>query len=117
MYEYRARLSRVIDGDTVDLQVDLGFHMKADLRFRVLGINTPELRGGTVDSRMVAQAAKARVRELLTCDGLDWPLQIKTTKSDSFGRWLAEIWFPHPDGLASLAAVLLEEGLAVPYEK
>ncbi|GAG20500.1 unnamed protein product, partial [marine sediment metagenome] len=46
MYTYRAKLDRVVDGDTVDLFVDLGFNICIKDRFRLLGIDTPELRGG-----------------------------------------------------------------------
>jgi len=114
-YEYRARLRRVVDGDTVDLDVDLGFYLTASLRFRVLGIDTPELRGGTAESKARAREAKDRVEELLSC-GEGFPLMIRTRKADSFGRWLAAIYYPADDTLElwrSLAETLIAEGLGV----
>ena len=120
VYEYRARLSRVVDGDTVDLEVDLGFHMKADLRFRVLDLDTPELRGGTDESKAKARLAKERVQELLSSEmySVDWPLVIRTRKADSFGRWLAAIWIEPKEGVSiNLAEKLILEGHGVPWRK
>jgi len=144
MYEYRADCRRVVDGDTIDLDVDMGFYMKAGLRFRVLYIDTPELRRGDDAHKARGRAASARVVAIMeeARDFLgDFPLVIRTEKADSFGRWLAEIMVPEsipsiagvrcpfldnkdPDGdyidptaMISLADVLLREKHAVPYKK
>jgi len=112
---------RVVDGDTVDLQVDLGFHMKADLRFRLLGVDTPELRPrkGTeeerAEERKRAQEAKAYVQEWMDERAGEWPLLIKTQKADGFGRWLAEIYCE--DYQLSLSDQLIQVGLGEVYEK
>ncbi len=119
-YTYRAAMVRVVDGDTVDLQIDLGFYMKADLRFRIAGIDTPELRGGTPETKAAARDAKRRVMELLEPNAYDdtYPLIIHTKKADSFGRWLATVQYPGPDGqLFSLGATLIAEGHAVEYKR
>ena len=119
MYEYRASCLRVVDGDTVDLRVDMGFHMAATLRFRLLGVDAPELFRGKGDKAQ-AHAAKLFVEQVLMKDTMasgPWPLRIQTQKADSFGRWLATIWIQHPGGPErELGAMLMEEGLAVPYE-
>ena len=84
------------------------------MRFRVLGVDTPELRGGTDETKAAAKLAKARVEELLADAGEGFPLTIVTKKADSFGRWLAAIYFiDHEDKEESLAAVLIAEGLGV----
>lgn len=57
MYEYRATLDRVVDGDTVYLVVDLGFHIQVRMSFRLLGIDTPEVRGEERPEGLVAKAA------------------------------------------------------------
>lgn len=134
MYEYRACPQRVVDGDTIDLLVDMGFHMTATLRFRVLGIDTPEIRRGTDEEKVAGQAAKARVEELMKHaveeKGL-WPIRVRTEKADSFGRWLADIYLPSDltclDGMwrfqsgheesVTLSKVLLHEGHAKVYVK
>ncbi len=45
MYEYRARITRVIDGDTVEAEIDLGFHVSLTVTLRLAGINAPETKG------------------------------------------------------------------------
>jgi len=120
MYEYRARCLRVVDGDTADLQVDLGFHLKADLRFRLKDVDTPELRGGTDESKEAAQKAKAFVHQLLVDDlriSVPWPLRIVTEKADSFGRWIATIYIKahNHSPEVNLGEALLEAELAEPY--
>jgi micrococcal nuclease len=85
MYEYNAVLDRVVDGDTVDLIVDLGFRIKAHYRFRLLGIDAPEPRGATKTEGL---AAKAWLEEAL--EGKD--LIVHSEKSEKYGRWLAKIW-------------------------
>ena len=132
IYEYRAKCVRVIDGDTVDLDVDLGFHMRALTRFRLLGVNTPELRGGDADTKLAAQAAKKRAQELLFAvpedNSFPVDLLIHTEKADSFGRWLASVMIFTdtlpliPDGPTlpawiSISDILIYEGLGLPYRK
>lgn len=112
-YTYEAKLVRVVDGDTVDLDVDLGFYMTARLRFRILGVDTPELRGGTAESKRKAREAKKFVEDELTA-AHDKTLDIVTEKADSFGRWLADIYYTKPDGVPrSLADELILNGHGV----
>lgn len=82
-YDYAVtRIMRVVDGDTVDLEIDLGFYLKSTLRFRLLGCDSPE--------RHEAGWAEctAFTREWLTA-GFPNGLRAITYKSDDFGRWLA----------------------------
>lgn len=109
MYTYKASLMRVVDGDTCDLAVDVGFHMTATLRFRLLGIDTPEVRGTTKEAGLAAKAAL----EGLLAKG---PLLIRTEKGDSFGRWLADISVGVGDATFDVATEMLRLGHAVPYE-
>lgn len=87
MFEYRAKLSRVIDGDTVDLTVDMGFHCSITERFRLLDYNAPEMYalGGAV--------AKRQLEYLLTGK----PLILYSTKQDGFRRWLAALYVEGED--------------------
>ena len=125
IYEYRAKCLRVIDGDTVHLEVDLGFRMSTEHHFRLLGIDTPELRGGTVESKNKAQQAKRRVKELLFVDPdectTSFDLLIHTEKADSFGRWLAKVMvFTDLEPVAQwvdISDILIKEGHGVPYAK
>ena len=66
MYEYRARVLKVIDGDTVDVDIDLGFGVwLKDERVRIKGIDTPESRTRDKVEKKFGLAAKARLKELL----------------------------------------------------
>lgn len=99
---YPATIRRWVDGDTVDLDVDLGFHMHALLRFRLQGVNTPE-RGEPGWAEATAY-----------CNGLapaGTHVMASTLKDgDKYGRWLTIIRIP--DMELSVNARLLEDGMA-----
>ena len=89
---FRARALRVIDGDTVDVEIDQGLHCRRIERLRLLGVNTPEMQKPT---REAGEAAKAFTSRWVVRDGLEsdpFPLVIQTVKADVFGRYLADIW-------------------------
>lgn len=112
IWAYRARVERVIDGDTIDLTIDAGFRSTREERVRLLGVNTPEVRGAT---RQAGVAARTFVEDWLSrvADGDEWPLIVQTHKGDAFGRYLGRIWRRH-DG-ACLNDTLLMAGHAVPF--
>ena len=85
-YNYVAKLGRVVDGDTVDLDVDLGFHCTLHLRFRLLGVDTPE-RG----HKDFQDASDALHRLFLTHANLDGYVHVESFKTGKYGRWLATI--------------------------
>jgi micrococcal nuclease len=106
MYEYNARLIRIVDGDTVWLRVDLGFRTWIESDFRLHGINAPEVHGAT---REAGLAAAAYLRERLTGK----VLRIESKGLDKYGRWLAII---HADGNElSINRLLMDAGHAVPF--
>jgi len=115
IFVYRARLLRVIDGDTCDLVIDLGFHLHATLRFRLLGIDTPELNSKDITERERAVAATQALASMLTQGGGDWPLLVRTQKADSFGRWLADVWVEGAG--VHVNQKLLDDGYAVPFKR
>ena len=104
MYEYRARVKRVVDGDTVDFVVDLGFSVHITIRTRLLGVDTPE-RGHedwnkatnkciellqSVGSPSTAQHRfRSVLQSRLAVEGTE--VTIKTSKTGKYGRWLVEI--------------------------
>ena len=112
IFAYRARALNVVDGDTVDLFIDLGFRMTSTQRVRLLGVNTPELHSPDLSVRERAVAAKQFLMSMLLIGG-DWPLIVQTAKSDSFGRWLADIWVAG----THVNNALLEKGHAVPFKR
>lgn len=121
---WRAQPTYVVDGDSVHLFVDTGFYGYKLLKFRLLDIDTPELRSKDEEEKVKAKEAKVAVQEMFDIyektwkvDLRHWPLRIETEKADSFGRWLARIFFMNDGREISVGAELLREGLAVPYEK
>lgn len=96
MYRYAAKLIRVVDGDTVWMDVDLGFTVHVNICFRLLGINSPELIGSDPAG---GRAAKAHLEQLLAQGALTLRSE-KPLKTDKYGRWLADITVTRPDGTA-----------------
>ena len=91
MYEYRARIVRVIDGDTVEAEVDLGFHISSRMRLRLFGINAPEIKGPT---RPAGLAARDYLQNLIdTHTDSNHELMIRTQKdaTEKYGRCLATL--------------------------
>ena len=117
MYQYRAACVRVVDGDTIDFQIDLGFFLTQVCRVRLRGINTPELHGETAEK---GREAKAYVEFLLQKAAT---ILLRTYKTEKFGRWLADVWVSdvkidpegYPDLLKypTLNQILLNQNLAV----
>jgi len=105
MFEYNARVVRVIDGDTLEVDIDMGFSTVLHKeKVRLLGIDTPELRAKDLDERKRAQEAKAFVEELLP-EGTEVVLRTKKDKKGKYGRYLADVWL---DGNRHLTAILKE---------
>jgi len=86
MYQYRAKIIDVYDGDTVTAMVDLGFYHFQQMKFRLYGINTPEIRGEEREKGLV-------VRDILRAMILDKDVTINSykDKQEKYGRYLANI--------------------------
>ena len=65
MYTYEAKVIKVVDGDTIDALIDLGFDMHKSIRVRLVGINSPESRTRDLEEKKRGLAAKARLKEIL----------------------------------------------------
>jgi len=107
-YQYRAHVTNVVDGDTIDATVDLGFTVSVSVRFRLNGLDTPELTSSDPSTREAANKAKQFVTEKIK----DKDIILQSVKQDKYGRWLANIYLA--DG-SQLNQILLENHLAVPY--
>ena len=91
MYEYKCKIRKVVDGDTVDVDIDLGFGgWLRKQRVRLVGIDTPESRTKDLEEKKYGLAAKEFLTKWVTSGGLT----IKTTKDarGKFGRILGELW-------------------------
>ena len=115
MYEYKAKLVKVVDGDTVDVDIDLGFGVwLKDERVRIMGIDTPESRTSDKVEKVFGLASKERLKELL---GKDCILKTFAAKDGEdmkgkFGRILGDFIL---DDDRLVTEVLIEEGHAVKY--
>ena len=116
MYEYKCKIRKVVDGDTVDIDIDLGFGVWLnDERVRIMGIDTPESRTSDPIEKIFGMAAKERVQHLLSNESV----LISKVKGDGneemrgkFGRILGDFRTPQGDLLTSK---LMAEGHAVAY--
>jgi micrococcal nuclease len=131
LWHYRAKIVRVIDGDSVEALIDKGFGDYRREHLRLHGIDTPELRPrkGTPEERLAekAEALRAKNRVIQLVEGRE--VVIRSHKAGKYGRWLATIFLPPEDAVSKLGAVvdpqdpptlnqlLLDEGLAEPYGK
>ena len=116
MFEYYAKLNRVVDGDTIDVEVDLGFDIWHKARVRMMGIDTPKSRTRNLEEKALGLASKARLKELLK----DRKVKLETSKEGKgkFGRILATVWACDKKGIEpdiNCNTRLIEEGHARPY--
>ena len=92
MYEYRCKVVKIIDGDTVDVDIDLGFGVWMHKeRVRLFGIDTPESRTRDLEEKKYGLAAKKFLTEMLDDDG-GITLKTHKDKTGKFGRILGELW-------------------------
>ena len=116
MYEYKCKIRKVVDGDTVDIDIDLGFGVWLnDERVRIIGIDTPESRTSDPIEKKFGLAAKERVQHLLG-DGATLISKVKGDGNEEmrgkFGRILGDFRTSQGDLLTSK---LMKEGHAVAY--
>lgn len=114
LWAFRARPVRTIDGDTIVVEVDLGFWLRNTVHLRLAGVNAPELHGA---SRPAGLAAQAFVADWLAAvdPHATWPLSLLTSKADAFDRWLAVV--TRQGDPLSLNDALLASGHAVVYHR
>ena len=112
MYTYKIKLDRVIDGDTIDAYIDLGFDVSVKKRIRFMGINTPESRTRDADEKVRGLAAKKRVEELLEDSD---SITVKSHGVGKYGRCLGELILTQGDKETNLNELLISEGHAVEY--
>ena len=107
MYEYNADVIRVYDGDTITVNIDLGFGIwMKNQTIRLYGINTPEIRGEEREQGLISA-------EYLRTKILGKRIILKTVKDKKgkYGRWLGEVYLDD----INVNQELIEEGLAKPY--
>lgn len=109
MYEYSVQIIQVVDGDTLKLDVDLGFHLHLRATFRLARINAPELlsvAGVQAKHYLMAQLSQATA------------MKIFSQRSEKYGRWLCEFYFQTENSKGqwlNLNSLMLSAGHALPY--
>jgi len=115
MFEYRCKLVKVVDGDTVDIDIDLGFGVWLnDQRVRLYGIDTPESRTRDPEEKIYGKAAKQFVINFLDDENLILKTKVYDAKG-KFGRILGEIWRTTNYADKSVNEYLIEKHHAVSY--
>ena len=111
MYEYNVIITSVYDGDTVTGDVDLGFGIWIrKQKFRLIGIDTPEIRTKDKEEKARGYAARDRLRELI----LGKHVRIRSFGKGKYGRWLVDIFIEEVD-TRSVNQMLILEGHAQHY--
>ena len=112
MYEYAVKeLVKVVDGDTVDVVIDLGFNLSKKERVRLAGIDTPESRTRDAEEKVFGLEAKAYLKTRLeNCE----KLIVKTEKDGKYGRMLG--WFYSYEEETSINIEMVEKGYAWEYD-
>ena len=114
MFDYMVKVTRVVDGDTIDVSVDLGFDIWHNARVRMMGIDTPESRTRNLEEKALGLASKARLKELLK--GKKIRLECSKEGKGKFGRILADVVTIDKEGNEiNINNRLIEEGHARPY--
>lgn len=109
MYTYNAKVIRVVDGDSVWLEVDVGFHVSYRYNFRLADIDTPELRSSDPVEKAKAYAAKERLEQLLPVGS---QVIVESLKPGKYGRWITRIT---TRAGTQVNTTMITEGHAVPY--
>ena len=115
-------LEKVVDGDTIDVCIDLGFDVCTKQRVRLLGIDTPESRTRDTVEKVFGLISKKKLKEwclkAVASEKDDIEIELRCPEADSrgkFGRVLAEVWVSEDGVWTNVNKWLCDEGYAVPY--
>ena len=121
MYTYKAKLDRVVDGDTVDAYIDLGFDISVHKRIRLAGIDSPESRTRDLEEKQRGLASKDRLIDLLK----DGKFILESKEVGKYGRVLGTLFVEktNDDNLEAneqeykinINETLVQEGYATEY--
>jgi micrococcal nuclease len=111
MFEYNAKVKRIVDGDTIDAYIDLGFDVWVTKRIRFMGIDTPESRTRDLTEKRYGKGATRRLTEIL--DASESKFTLKSHGTGKFGRVLGELYVDEFEG--SVNQQMIDEGHAVKY--
>lgn len=107
-FQYSAKIINVVDGDTVDAIIDLGFRISITIRVRLFGINAPEKN--RKDSKEAGMASMEFLKEKI--DNMNVVIKTFKNPEDKYGRWLGIIYLPDQED--SINDLMIKSGHAVP---
>lgn len=107
-FKYKAKIIKVVDGDTFDAEIDLGFNFKAKVRFRMYGLNAPETYGIPKDSEQYKEGLKTKEWLLARLLNKEVILHTFKDKTEKYGRYLASVRIENID----IGEQMIQEGLA-----
>lgn len=113
MAKYKAKLIRVVDGDTIDAEIDIGFGIFVRKRIRLWGINAPETRSRDKSEVKSGKETSKRLVAILALSNDEF--ELVTHGDGKYGRCLGEIFVK--EHKESVNRVLINEGLATEYEE
>ena len=119
MYVYNAKCVRVVDGDTIDAEIDLGFDVKIKKRIRLAGINAPESRTRNLVEKKLGLAAKEKLKDMM--EGAANCFELESKELGKYGRVLGKL---HIDKIAGKDVItkvcindeLVKQGYATEYD-
>lgn len=114
LYTYKAKVKRVVDGDTVDVYIDLGFDIHYFSRVRLAGINAPESRTRNLEEKKLGLAAKEFTDRWIERHGPEFIIQTTKEQKGKYGRVLGSIWDLKEEHCLNLDIV--DAGLARVYD-
>lgn len=122
VYYYKAKINRVIDGDTIDIMIDLGFGIFKSVRARLWGINAPEIsKPKDADELKRGLQTKQFLENWIQNNSIDGHIIIrshngKELRQEKYGRWLVEVYpINFTQETQSINDLILKEGLAIEY--
>lgn len=122
-FKYRvSSLEKVVDGDTIDVCIDLGFDVLTRQRVRLLGIDTPESRTSDKVEKVFGLLSKKNLKQwclkAVESEKDDIEIELRCPEADSrgkFGRILAEVWVRDGENWTNVNKWMCDNGYAVPY--
>ena len=114
MYEYKVKVTNVIDGDTIDVVIDLGFDIFTNRRVRLAGIDTPESRTADLNEKKFGMEAKDYLKHLLGNAGNVVVKTLANDPNEKYGRVLGQVYVD--SSAISVNDLLVSRGYAWPYD-
>jgi micrococcal nuclease len=110
MYQYKAKVIRIVDGDTLEVELDLGFSIKLKERLRLDGVDTPEIYGVLKESNTYAEGMVAFALTKEWLEKTNYEIVVETFKKEKYGRYLAKVFSTIDSKSLTLNEFLISRG-------